>query len=171
MTTNRHFRDRMAAIFLLLLLSALCHAQQSKEIAGVWQNSAVLGSGWSDTYLFFEDGTFRFFYSQMDCAKREVSYTGNWKLDESDLILSIIDITILEGGEMVLSTGSCGSDSTLINAVEKKLLYDPPVRSVLHKVKYHVISIDGVERKTISLDGTKYWYYGEPKEMLKQFEN
>ncbi len=155
----------------LLLISVSIYSQSQKDFVGTWQASAVLGSGWSNTYLFFEDGTFKFFYSQMDCDKREVSYSGNWKTDESDLILSIADITILEGGEMVLSTGSCGSDSTLINTVEKKLLYDPPVRSVLHNVKYHVISIDGVERKTISLDGAKFWYYGDPKEMLKQFEN
>jgi hypothetical protein len=154
-----------------MLISISIYSQSQKDYVGTWQSSAVLGSGWSDSYLFFEDGTFKFFYSQMDCSKREVSFSGNWLAGADEIQLIITNSVMLEGGEMVVSTGSCGSDSTLINAVEKIITYDPPLKNILQDAKYFLISIDGVEEKTLTINGKRFWYYGDPKEMLKQFEN
>jgi hypothetical protein len=161
----------MKRLIFVMFFPAALFSQNDNGIVGTWQLSYVLGSGWADTYLFFEDGTYRFFFNQMDCDKREVSHSGKWSLKENDLELSVLETVILEGGEMVVSTGSCGSDSTLVNAVEKKLIFDPPQKRILKKAKVHVISIDGVERTSLSLDGKKHWYYGDPKEMIRQFEN
>jgi hypothetical protein len=67
-----------------------------------------VAAGWSETYQFFENGKYIFRYSQMDCTKRLLSYSGTWELKgENKLILTMTSRTVLEGGTEVPSSGSC----------------------------------------------------------------
>lgn len=80
----------------------------TKELVGIWQDSPQVAAGWSETYQFFEDGNYIYRYSQMDCTKRLLSYSGTWELQNNNkLILTMTSRNVLEGGTVVLSSGSC----------------------------------------------------------------
>src|SRR5437016_13646942 len=106
----------MNKIFLVLvILITVCSVNSqdnnpkfadNTSIVGVWQNQPALGSGWSNTYLFYPDGTFKFFYSQMDCAKRDVSYSGTYTVIGDALRLTKKDKVTVVGGKLQKSAGS-----------------------------------------------------------------
>ena len=61
---------KIFAAFLLFVSFGLTNAQiQRDSLVGVWQDLRIVASGWSNTFLFFNDGGFKFFYNQMDCSK------------------------------------------------------------------------------------------------------
>jgi len=67
----------------------------ASTLVGVWQDNRYLASGWSDVYIFFPDGTFRFHYNQMNCTKRKLSYGGKWKLSGNHVQLTVTDEELL----------------------------------------------------------------------------
>jgi len=162
----------MRKYILLLLISVAIYSQDSKNITGVWQDMEILASGWSNTYMFYPGGSYKFFYSQMDCSKRIVSEEGTFEVTGDFITLNPLKIGIIEGGIMEPSNGSCGSDSMITGGLFKKIdakNYEPE--------RYSISGIqteinDGIERNTMVLGQTKYWKFGsDPDEYIKQFEN
>ena len=142
----------------------------NSSIVGVWQNQAQMGSAWNNTYLFFQDGTFKFFYSQMDCAKRDVSYSGLWSVKGNALKLIMKEKVSVVGGELQKSDGSCVSDFMIVGGAEK--------RTRLKKGKKEVFSISDVykdegenPKDIIYIDNIKFWRFSNsPEEVIKNFE-
>jgi hypothetical protein len=162
----------MKKYILLLLISVAIYSQDSKEITGVWQDMEILASGWSNTYMFYPGGSYKFFYSQMDCSKRTVSEEGTFEVKDSFISLNPVKIGIIEGGIMEPSNGSCGSDSMITGGVFKKI----DVKN-LEAARYPIGEVqtetnDEIERTTILIGNGKFWKFGsEPDEFIKQFEN
>src|SRR5690348_16096241 len=98
----------MRKLIILLLFPLLAYSQAPDSLVGVWQDAENVGSGYSNSYLFFKDGTYAFFASQMDCSKRLMAYHGKWKVSdvEDAIILTNEDKVILEGGKMMKADGS-----------------------------------------------------------------
>lgn len=142
------------------------------SITGVWQDAKVLGSAWSNTYLFFPDGAFRFYFSQMDCKKRIISFSGNWNLADKDVInFYVTEKTVIEGGKLVPSEGSCASDSMIVNGYEKVYLMDPPEILDYSISEIYRDSEDDIQRDVIYIDGIKFWRFSSnPYEFIKDFE-
>lgn len=162
----------MKKYILLLLISVAIYSQDSKEITGVWQDMEILASGWSNTYMFYPTGSYKFFYSQMDCSKRTVSEEGTFEVKDGFITLNPLKIGIIEGGIMEPSSGSCGSDSMITGGLFKKIdaknneLGRYSISGIQTKIN------DGIERNTILLGKIKYWKFGnDPDEYIKQFEN
>ena len=140
------------------------------SIVGVWQNQPALGGGWSNTYLFFPDGSFKFFYSQMDCAKRDVSYSGIWNVIGDALRLTKMEKVSVVGGELQKSDGSCATDFMIVGGVEK--------RTKVKRKKKEVCSISDVykdegenPKDIIYIDAIKFWRFSNsPEEVIKNFE-
>jgi hypothetical protein len=161
---------KTASIFIILFTVIIAKAQDN-NIVGVWQNESTKGAGWSNTYLFFPDGTFKFFYSQSDCAKRDVSYSGTWSVKDDELRLVKEERIIVVGGELQKSDSSCATGFMIVGGVEKKL-----------KVKHHnreTCSVSQVYREEraenpkdiIYIDAIKFWRFSTaPDEVLKDFE-
>ena len=106
----------IAAVLLVPLASRAQTRQSEIGLVGIWQVSPDIASGWSDNYQFFADGHFVFNSNQMDCAKREISYAGQWRVKGNSLSLYISQRKILEGGRFEQARGSCGSDLVLLGA-------------------------------------------------------
>ncbi len=140
------------------------------SLVGVWQDSDVLASGWSNSFLFFKDGNYSFFVNQMDCSKRLLSYSGKWKIDGDVMILTITQRVIVIGGEMVKSDGSCASDSNLVGGTEKTVKVKPKEKMEYAVSKIYTDNSSGDNRKYVYIDAMKYWYYGDPVQMRIQFE-
>ena len=157
---------------LLLVSYVETKAQSSNDsLIGVWQDDRIVASGWSNTFLFFKDGTFKFFFNQMDCSKRIVSYSGMWKVNEDELNLKIKQKTIIEGGHLEPSDGSCGTDSMIIDGVEKAVNLETPEEVVYSVSEIYTDNQDDISRIKVYIDAMPYWKFSDnPQEMLKEFE-
>jgi hypothetical protein len=158
-----------------ILISALYGTGKSQNnsdsLVGVWQDSKIVASGWSNTFLFFKSGEFRFFYNQMDCAKREVSFSGKWKVSGEELRLKVMQKNIIKGGTMELSSGSCASDSMIVGGVEKTVKLKPPEVLVYSVSQIYADNRDDIQRLKVYIDAMNYWKFSDnPDEMLNQFE-
>lgn len=163
---------KIMILLAFILLTAVSYSQAPDSLVGVWQDNEIVGSGWSNTFLFFGDGSYTFYVNQMDCSKRLVSYGGIWRISdvEEAVIFRVDERVVVEGGKMEKSYGSCASDSMLTGGVNKTVKVTP-----LEQIDYSISKVyseisGGLERKFIYIDGVKYWYFGEPKEMQSQFE-
>jgi hypothetical protein len=159
-------------IFAVLQLFAICSTSNAQDsLVGVWQDARVVASGWSNTFLFFNDGSFKYFYNQMDCSKRIVSYSGKWKVNEDELDLTVEQKTVIEGGHLELSNGSCGSDSMLVDGVEKKMKLEVPEEIIYSVSELYADTQDDIARVKVYIDAMPYWRFSDnPKELLKEFE-
>lgn len=158
-------------IFIFVFSASVKSQSLGDSLVGVWQDSKAVASGWSNSFLFFKNGKFKFFYNQMDCAKREVSYSGKWKAKGDELILTILEKTVIEGGKLEPSTGSCASDSMIVGGFEEtvRLQYE---EKVLYSVSHVYIDYDDdIQRQKIYIDAMPYWKFSDyPHELIKQFE-
>ncbi|MEZ5344741.1 MAG: hypothetical protein R2681_04205 [Pyrinomonadaceae bacterium] len=110
--------NKSLLIAVLLVLSISSSYAQNKisdktiktELVGVWQDAPSVGSGMSDNYRFFADGTYKFNYNEMDAAKRLLSHEGKWSVAEGKLVLVIDTVVLLIGGKLVEATGSAASE-------------------------------------------------------------
>ncbi len=161
----------MKRYLLLILLPAIICSQTSTGIKGVWQDSDVLGSGWSNSFLFYDNGSFKFFFSQMDCAKKIVSYSGKWKINSDTLRLTVKEMTTIKGGKLVASEGSCAGDSMITGGWLAKLKIDPPEKLLFPLSKVTSEDPDGTKREVLIIDNKKYWRFtDDPDGLINQFE-
>jgi len=75
---RKSFLLRTQLIVLLFLPSILVAQKEKMDIIGFWQDMPVVGSGYSTTYQFFEDGTFVYGHNQMDCADSILQESGTF---------------------------------------------------------------------------------------------
>lgn len=162
-------------IITVLSLSVVCGKLNSQgspdSLIGVWQDERIVAAGWSNTFLFFKDGGFKFFYNQMDCSKRVVSYSGKWFVDEDALNLTVEQKNVIEGGHLVSSDGSCASDSMIVDGVEQTVKLKSPEEIVYSVSEIYTENMDDISRIKIYIDAMPYWKFSDnPKELLKEFE-
>ncbi|RPI19580.1 MAG: hypothetical protein EHM58_00830 [Ignavibacteriae bacterium] len=141
------------------------------SIVGVWQDNNVVGSGWSNTYLFFKNGTYKFFYSQMDCAKRIISHEGTWESKGEMLKLTREEQRIIVGGKMVRAQGSCYSDSMLIDGHEKTISFSKPKLMELSISRIFPDTSENSHRPRIYIDAIPFWkFVDDPSQIIREFE-
>ena len=70
------------------------------ELHGVWQDSDMVGSGYTRLFLFYPDGRYLFLENQMDDVTREREHSGKWRLDHKTLILTVLQRVTLVGGKV-----------------------------------------------------------------------
>jgi hypothetical protein len=163
---------KLLILIAIVTLPAFSFSSEPDSLTGVWQDSENLGSGWSNSFLFFGDGNYSFFANQMDCSKRLMSYSGKWKIsgEEEAIFMTIDERVIIEGGRMEKADGSCASDSMLVGGVQKTVKVTPEENVDYAISKVYKDNASGIERKFIYIDAMKYWYFGDPVEMRIQFE-
>lgn len=133
--------------------------EKERKLYGIWQDSPIMGSAWGKTYLFFPKGKFVFHHSQMDCASTELSFSGNWQLEEEKLILEIKEKTVVEGGALVLATGSCATPMELQGGKNKSILLEEP-ESLVYKIIW--VKMDTTAMKNAFVLGNKkYWQFSD----------
>ncbi|MCX7878258.1 MAG: hypothetical protein N2510_06405 [Ignavibacteria bacterium] len=161
----------MKKIILIFIFQCSIYAS-GDSLIGVWQDMKVLGSAWSNTYIFFPDKSFKFFYNQMDCEKRIVSLSGTWSLIEEDVInFYVFEKYVIEGGKLVPAEGSCASDSMIVEGYEKVYLIDPPEVMDYSISRIYKDNEDDLQRDVIYIDAIKFWRMrNDPYEVMKEFE-
>ncbi|KXK53461.1 MAG: hypothetical protein UZ05_CHB002001093 [Chlorobi bacterium OLB5] len=148
-------------LVFLILVTQFVFTQTAKDLIGSWQAVPYVAAGYDETYTFNEDGTFTFHYNQMDCAKREISYGGSWVLKGKTIELNITYSEYLAGGRYQPPTGSCGSDSELVDASYVKKIIIPFERETLKLSGYNSEDIDGFERTSMLINNRKYYMFSK----------
>jgi len=155
-------------LFIFSCRAILCGAD---SLTGVWQDSEAVGSGWSNTFLFFDDGTFKFFYSQMDLRKRETGFAGTYRVEDDGLYLDISQRSYLEGGKLIADNTGRKGDYVLVDASSKTLQFDPPEQTDMSISKIYS-DPEIAMGKYIYIDAIKFFLMSKnPAELLPQFEN
>lgn len=140
---------------------------EAESLVGVWQDSPMMASGWGDTYLFFKNITFIFYYNQMDCAKRDLSFSGTWKIFGNKLILEIKEKTHVAGGRYEQAGASCASEKILVGGdiVSSKVV---PVDRRSYTISEIVIDDNyGIEYPNIEIGGERYWQFSSDPDYYK----
>lgn len=146
--------------FIILFFAAQAvYTQSEKDLTGSWQVVPYVAAGYDETFTFNDDGTFTFHYNQMDCAKREISFGGKWLLKGKKIELTINYSEYFTGGKYQPPTGSCGSDSELVNASYVKKIIIPFESKTLKLSGYGKEDIDGTERVTMNINNRKYYLF------------
>ena len=156
----------MKFLILSLLILTSCTVdkkltEEENELVGVWQAIPEVASGWANTYQFFDNGEFKFNFSQMICDNRTLDYSGTWELIGKDkLKLTIKAKTILEGGKLVPAMGSCGSDYEIEGGEVKNVkLAKLEIQDI--QLSSTIIDKDNLELKTRRLSGKSFWKFDE----------
>ncbi|HEX8923811.1 MAG TPA: hypothetical protein VF828_03700 [Patescibacteria group bacterium] len=132
-------------------------------LTGVWQAKMIKTELWSDRYHFYNNGNFHFYYNQADCQKRDIAKEGKWKIVKGNLVLTIISVTTMEGGNYEKTSSICNSAIELVNAKEvKKDLKIPEI------IEYPIskTSDDEVPPKlSIRINNQQFWkFYNDPSQ-------
>lgn len=130
------------------------------ELIGIWHASPSVGAGYSERFFFYDDGTFKFCYSQYDEEKRILDMTGNWTVKGERLILSVLEETVLVGGELAEPSPSATSQYSIINATVEKKHYDNPktIEYTLGKLEEDKEGTDGpIYGIKLLINGQCYW--------------
>jgi len=125
-----------------------------RTMIGVWQGIPVVGSGWSATYQFFEDGSFRYNHNQMDCSDSVLFEAGTYVIGNNSITLNYATRNYLAGGTLEPSTGSCGSEFELVGGVETNEKYLAKEELELQYVS-PLLDYDYLER--VKLDGMEWF--------------
>lgn len=130
------------------------NAKLKGELVGIWHASPSVGSGMNDLYRFFADGKFVFEYNQMIGAKRTISFSGKWRIQNQKLILTITKETVIIGGKRVKSEGGSLADGYEIEGGKEITRTLKPAKTetkILGKLQ------QGELTKFISIGKKKYW--------------
>ena len=89
---------------------------EARPYARLWHGSSVLGSGWSERFALYDDGSFIWGANQMDGATRLRFLAGRWDVSGNNLIMTVKLVIGWEGGEVVANPGgSYGSEVVIMN--------------------------------------------------------
>lgn len=133
------------------------------ELIGIWHAGASIGAGYSDLFYFYPNNEFKLAYAQGDEAKRVLDISGNWAISEEQLILSITQKTVVEGGELVDASPSATSKYRIENGIIVKRVLDTPEieRYTLGEIQQ---ATDSPYEKKIVIDTAPYWKVSEDPE-------
>lgn len=145
-----------AILYSTILIASFSSVAQD-SIVGIWQDEAVLASGWSNNYRFFEDGSYIYSHNQMNCEDSIIATHGKFRIRGGFLILKQKKLEFISGGEFVRASGSCGSVFELVGGTHV-------IRPKRKKLTYSISSISK-DRINEHLDymligKKKYWKLG-----------
>ena len=131
--------------------------EESSVMIGVWHDMPMVGSGLSQRYHFYDDGSFVFEYSQFDETKTTLSESGKWTFINDLLSLEITEKITVVGGE---KTESKGRIVIVIPTPPEKKEYTVHTPLSLDKEVspdgYYTFDIEGIEYWRISSDPDMY---------------
>lgn len=105
---------------------------EEKRLIGFWNLGAGLGAGYSYTYRFYEDRTFKYAISTMVLDERKIDEAGRWFILNDKLYLQVEQEGMLVGGELIdtMNPGSA-SDKEIVGAKYEIKKLNPPELKIL----------------------------------------
>lgn len=121
-----------------------------------WHASPVLGSGFSQRFLFLADGTFYFSANQMKMSDRVRYMDGTWRYEEGLVYLELHRKVVIEGGEV--TAGEASYVDMIKGGVYRKYELEPDnYEHLQYTVEQADPGADSVYKNSILLGETQYW--------------
>lgn len=132
-------------------------AAGDEVLTGIWHVINFMPSGWAENFCIFPNGNILFRSSQMDCDKRLIYKAGWWSHQGNRFEIHYTHELVMLGGYMIPAYASCGSDSSLENALP---LFRPLPNE--QKVEYKMSPVetdrtDDRELLRLHLDHEPWW--------------
>lgn len=144
--------------FVSLLFISQIFNPPEFPILGLWHSSDVLGSGYSDVYLFYDNGDYYFYYSQMDCDNPNIMHSGKYFF-ESDTILRLVKEKksyIHDGILKPVIDGSCASDFYIEGGeILEEYLENPILQNI--RIYNHYKDEELYDVHTVKFDEVRFW--------------
>ncbi len=143
----------------ILKLYSVNLSETEKRLVGAWHAAPAVAAGYDNIYQFFPNRKFTFRFSESDCSKREISFSGKWTVEKGILYLTATSRKHITGGKLVEASGSCGSDKMIsggrvIESVIK------PAGKVTYKIS-EIVNDDkfgmGMKRDNVKIDNQRFW--------------
>lgn len=154
----------MSPVIMLVVVASVFDCT---ELPGIWHNSTCVGSGYSELYALCPDGSYRWRESQMDGEARVRERWGSWTVAGDILVLAVDSVLVWEGGNMVPSECSVGTDSMLVGFTEVVLRPVPPdtVRVTIANLRMDTADDNPDLPEDLwgmDFDGSRFWRIGVP---------
>jgi len=147
--------------------NAIKEAKYKKNLVGLWHATPQPVGEMSEHFIFYENGSFIFKYSDYDGEKRILDKSGQWDIIYGNLlILKVTSTTVIEGGEFVISPSS-GYGWALSGGKEVKREYSTPLITIY---PLSDIEIDNTVPNPVSMKigGIEHWKLGaKPEDIVK----
>lgn len=121
-----------------------------------WHASSVLGSGFSDRFLFLENGTFYFTANGMNYNNRTRYMDGVWRYEDGVVHLEVHHKVVIEGGK--LTDGFASIINYIEGGVHCKIELQPnEYEEILLPVEITDAGEDSPYPNSILLNEVQYW--------------
>ncbi|PKA10288.1 hypothetical protein CH372_20205 [Leptospira meyeri] len=121
-------------------------------LIGEWDTQPVSASGYVNKHTFLDNGLVKIDEDEMDCQKRLLSSFGTWNIENNIIKIILSKKLVINGGELIQSAGSCGSEFELIDGY-----------SVLEDIN----PIQTIEYKILEITSNPYVESSDNKSMIK----
>jgi len=132
-------------------------------LIGTWHDAPVIGAVDGQRFHFYEEGNYVFEYSQYDEAKRVLSETGTWNLENNILELIMNSKVTVEGGEK--GEPFFSSEYAIVNGRIKIIELDPPETKEYKLNDFFQDNEDSPGFWTVMINETRYWKYTDSPDM------
>lgn len=105
-------------------------AISKKEIIGIWQTGVVTGNGYTEAFIFFANGDFKYNYDPSEDTRNILGFKGRYRLVGDQLLITIKTRIVCDGGK--IAAGALGSDDFLFvfNKGDVKELDEPNAKEL-----------------------------------------
>ena len=144
----------------------LSDIQWDKNKVGVWQDSEIVGSGWSDRFVIHSNNQLEYYYSQMRELNIINGIYGTYTIKGNVLIYSVSEIYYSMNGIEMEYSGAFGYDfkESKRNTIklENPLVFKFPVSSITvkefdNKFKFEPEEPDKLKLETITIGGKNFY--------------
>lgn len=132
----------------------------NQQIIGLWHVDPYLAAGWGERYRFFNNGNFKFEFSQYDEEKRVLDMSGKWEINNNKLLIKITNKTVVVGGELVEASPSAISKHSIINGKEEVKQINPP-ELIEYSIGQIEIDNDSNYKYKIKINGQYFWKFSD----------
>ena len=119
---------------------------------GLWQDSPVVGSGYSERLMLYADGTFHMATSQMDGLTRERFRSGTWSIEDGMLKFTVTDRLLWAGGAIE-------EDPAWITDVirDPDIIYVNTPDNLEYELSSVTTDAEYGDKRTFNIGGKQYW--------------
>lgn len=135
------------------------NSPSKNEYTGMWQAPSHIPAEYCDRFILNEDGTFEFKINKLCGADREPYYAGSWEIKDSQLILTVKEKIITEGGVIVKALKYSGSGYAIEGIYKNHVKLDKENYEI-REYKISEITLDEeLKAQVINIDGFDYYNF------------
>jgi hypothetical protein len=137
----------------------------ASDFVGMWHASQGVGSGYSESFLFYSNSSFTFHRNSMECDNPDLSFGGTYEIvNEKLIVLTVNQKEHVVGGSLEPSNGSCATEYVLVGG---EIVAEELQESYQIELKLSGFYLDEeyFDVPTYKFNDTRYWRISTNPEM------